>query len=95
MTTKASIAKDIHAECGRVLSLSAIARYLGVSRDKARKMMDKLPATEEKKGNAKLYHFEDVAERIWFTFRPKVTQSKTTQNKKVKMSPSIREDLGY
>ena len=62
MARKFEIADDMFKKYGALLSISDIARYAGVSRDKARKLTVGLGYLGN--GTGKRYFYKDVASRL-------------------------------
>lgn len=59
---KQEVERDIKSEVGSFPNISQIAKYLSVSRDKAREMVAGLDYIED--GRSRRYFFKDVAGRI-------------------------------
>ena len=60
--TKQEVERDIKSELGSFPNISQIAKYMSVSRDKAREMTDGLDYLED--GRSRRYFYKDVAGRI-------------------------------
>ncbi|MGI5892342.1 MAG: hypothetical protein ACOX7H_06390 [Bacillota bacterium] len=62
MTRLSEIAEDMRKHCGALVSVSSLARYAGISREKARSLVFDLVPCGQNSG--KRYFYLDVAKKI-------------------------------
>jgi hypothetical protein len=62
MATKKQLADDLYNKYSALLSQTDIQKYLGIGRNKAARIVAKLP--EIGKGTGKRYFYEDVADGV-------------------------------